>query len=787
MLDTKIAIACALALCITGIAIYAMRPLAKSFGLVDRPGQRKRHQGDIPLIGGLAIFAGLLCGAALLGLADRFTLSLLGSTALIVIVGAIDDSKDLSVRARLLVQSGACVLMMIGSGLYLNDLGNLFGRGPVSLGLLGVPLTVIGVVGLINAFNMLDGIDGLAGSLTLTSIVAIMLFADGIAPSSISLPLLPVLFAAIVPYLFANLGLWRGHKIFMGDAGSMAIGYLLAWSLVYLSQRGGARLDAADALWCVALPVLDTLAVMYRRMRKGLSPFKPDRQHLHYMLLDSGCSPRTALAILVVTATALAAVGYSLRNLPLGVDLAIFAALLIAYTVGLTHGWKFEPRLPNWRPENDTMELEAAHAPGLSLPDAAALPAHARTGLAEDASAVTKLPAAMPAAAAVAAPRKIKTLCVFGTRPEAIKMAPLALMLNADPRFEARVCVTGQHRQMLDQVLSLFDIRPDYDLAIMKPGQDLTDITTAILTGMKKVLAELKPDVVLVHGDTSTTMATTLAAYYQQVPVAHVEAGLRTGNLYSPWPEEANRKLTGALAAMHFAPTDLSMQNLRAEGIAADRISITGNTVIDALKEVVHRIERTDSLREQLSQQFGFLDPKRRMILVTGHRRESFGGGFERICHALRDIALRHPDVDIVYPVHLNPQVREPVNRLLRDIKQIHLIEPLDYLPFVYLMNAAHIILTDSGGIQEEAPSLGKPVLVMRDTTERPEAVAAGTVKLVGTDRQLIADGVSALLSDRSAYEAMSFAHNPYGDGKACERIVEALATIKVEVSQLAA
>nr|WP_277425804.1 UDP-N-acetylglucosamine 2-epimerase (non-hydrolyzing) [Lysobacter enzymogenes] len=381
----------------------------------------------------------------------------------------------------------------------------------------------------------------------------------------------------------------------------------------------------------------------------------------------------------------------------------------------------------------------------------------------------------------------IKTLCVFGTRPEAIKMAPLAKMLAQDPRFDARVCVTGQHRQMLDQVLQLFEIQPDFDLNIMKPKQDLTDVTTAILTGMKTVLAELKPDVVLVHGDTSTTMAATLAAYYQQIPVAHVEAGLRTGNLYSPWPEEANRKLTGALAAIHFAPTELSRGNLREEGIPDERIAITGNTVIDALKDVLVRIERTPELRREIAAKFEFLRDERKVVLVTGHRRESFGGGFERICEALRDTALRHPEIDIVYPVHLNPQVREPVNRVLRGIANVHLIEPLDYLPFVYLMNRAYIILTDSGGIQEEAPSLGKPVLVMRDTTERPEAVAAGTVRLVGTDRELICDGISQLLNDRAAYEAMSFAHNPYGDGLACQRIVAALAQFRREDSLLAA
>src|SRR5690554_1615368 len=370
----------------------------------------------------------------------------------------------------------------------------------------------------------------------------------------------------------------------------------------------------------------------------------------------------------------------------------------------------------------------------------------------------------------------MKVLTVFGTRPEAIKMAPLALQLADDPRFEAKVCVTAQHREMLDQVLGLFELTPDYDLNLMKPGQDLTDVTTGILQGMKGVLADFKPDMVLVHGDTATTFATTLACYYQQIPVGHVEAGLRTGNLYSPWPEEANRKLTGAIAAKHFAPTTLSRQNLLNEGVPASNIIVTGNTVIDALLEVVKKLDTNQPLAEEMSNRFDFLDSDKKLILVTGHRRESFGGGFERICQALANTAQAHPDTQIVYPVHLNPNVQEPVNRLLGNNPNIRLIEPQDYLPFVYLMNRAHIILTDSGGIQEEAPSLGKPVLVMRDTTERPEAVEAGTVKLVGTNVERILSETNTLLSDNVSYQRMSQAHNPYGDGNASARIVETLA-----------
>lgn len=367
----------------------------------------------------------------------------------------------------------------------------------------------------------------------------------------------------------------------------------------------------------------------------------------------------------------------------------------------------------------------------------------------------------------------MKILTVFGTRPEAIKMAPLVKILAAQPGINARVCVTAQHRQMLDSVLELFEITPDYDLNIMKPGQTLSGITTEILNRIEPILAGFKPDLVLVHGDTSTTFCTTMAAFYQQIKVGHVEAGLRTGNIYSPWPEEANRKLTSALAKMHFAPTQQSQDNLVREGISTEEIYVTGNTVIDALLWVKEKLATNSSLNNSLNNTFPFLRLNARLVLITGHRRENFGDGFERICEAILTLAKNFPEVDFVYPVHLNPNVREPVERILQGFINVHLIEPQDYLPFVYLMNRSYIILTDSGGIQEEAPSLGKPVLVMRDTTERPEAVAAGTVKLVGTDGESIINAVTLLLTSQLEYERMSFAHNPYGDGKACERIVD--------------
>lgn len=380
-----------------------------------------------------------------------------------------------------------------------------------------------------------------------------------------------------------------------------------------------------------------------------------------------------------------------------------------------------------------------------------------------------------------------KIMLVFGTRPEAIKMAPLVKEFEKHPeRFETIVCVTGQHRQMLDQVLELFDIKPDYDLNIMKQGQDLYDVTARVLTGMRDVLKEAQPDVVLVHGDTTTSTAAALAAFYQQIPVGHVEAGLRTHNIYSPWPEEMNRQITGRIATYNFAPTPLSRDNLLAEGVASDKITVTGNTVIDALYMVVDKIKNDKSLDSRLAVELrkaGYdvsrLDNGRKLVLITGHRRENFGDGFLSMCRAIKTLTEKYPDVDFVYPMHLNPNVRKPIHEVfgenLTGLGNMFFIEPLEYLSFVYLMEKSNIVLTDSGGIQEEAPGLGKPVLVMRDTTERPEALSAGTVKLVGTDYDKIVNEVSSLLNDSAHYDAMSKAVNPYGDGLACQRIANKL------------
>lgn len=370
-----------------------------------------------------------------------------------------------------------------------------------------------------------------------------------------------------------------------------------------------------------------------------------------------------------------------------------------------------------------------------------------------------------------------KILLVFGTRPEAIKMAPLVKALQKDTEhFETRVCVTAQHRQMLDQVLEVFGITPEYDLNIMAPNQDLYDITAKVLLGLREVLKDFRPDTVLVHGDTTTSMAASLAAFYMQIPVGHVEAGLRTYNMLSPWPEEMNRQVTDRICTYYFAPTEQSKVNLLQENIDAKKIFITGNTVIDALLMAVDIISTTAGVKEKMAkelQEKGYTVGDREYILVTGHRRENFGDGFLHICKAIKELAALHPEMDIVYPVHLNPNVQKPVYELLSGLSNVYLISPLDYLPFIYAMQHSTLLLTDSGGVQEEAPSLGKPVLVMRDTTERPEAVEAGTVKLVGTNAEAIVSNVTALLLDKEMYKRMSETHNPYGDGQACERIID--------------
>jgi len=368
-----------------------------------------------------------------------------------------------------------------------------------------------------------------------------------------------------------------------------------------------------------------------------------------------------------------------------------------------------------------------------------------------------------------------KVLVVFGTRPEAIKMVPVVMALQSrSAEFDVKVCVTAQHREMLDQVLELFEIQPDFDLDLMQPGQTLAGLTARALNGLDEVFANEQPDVVLVHGDTTTSFTASLAAFYRQIPVGHVEAGLRTHNIYSPWPEEFNRKVTGIVGSYHFAPTEKSQQNLLDEKTDPASMIVTGNTVIDALQWVVKKIDSDSELHNAMIEKFSFLHSDKKLILVTGHRRENFGDGFLNICRGIHNIAQRD-DVEIVYPVHLNPNVQKPVKEILSDCDNVHLIDPQDYLPFVYLMSRSYLILTDSGGVQEEAPSLGKPVLVMRDTTERPEAVTAGTVKLVGTDRVLIESSVVALLDDQDEYNRMSFSHNPYGDGLASNRIADFL------------
>ena len=548
----------------TTLFLFFARKVAKKVGLVDKPNFRKRHQGLIPLVGGISVYAGICFTFGIVDYYIPHASLYLACAGVLVFIGALDDRFDISVKIRATIQAAVGIVMMVFGKLYLSSLGYIFGSWEMVLGPFGYFLTLFAVWAAINAFNMVDGIDGLLGGLSCVSFAAIgmILWFDG--QTSLAIWCFAMI-AAILPYIMLNLGiLGRRYKVFMGDAGSTLIGFTVIWILLETTQGKTHPISPVTALWIIAIPLMDMVAIMYRRLRKGMSPFSPDRQHIHHLIMRAGFTSRQAGC--------------------------------------------------------------------------------------------------------------------------------------------------------------------------------------------------------------------------QRIPVGHVEAGLRTGDLYSPWPEEANRTLTGHLAMYHFSPTETSRQNLLRENVADSRIFITGNTVIDALLWVRDQVMSSDTLRSELAANYPFIDPDKKMILVTGHRRESFGRGFEEICQALADIATTHQDIQIVYPVHLNPNVREPVNRILGHVKNVILIDPQEYLPFVWLMNHAWLILTDSGGIQEEAPSLGKPVLVMRDTTERPEAVTAGTVRLVGTDKQRIVEEVTRLLKDENEYQAMSRAHNPYGDGQACSRILEALKNNRISL-----
>lgn len=702
MMDPKLVAASAIALAVTLFAIFSMRPWARRIGLVDKPDGRKRHRGRIPLIGGLCFFLGTLAGLTYLGYFDQFISSLMAGGALLVVAGALDDASDLSVRSRLAIEAGAIMLVIAASGIYVDELG-LWG---MRLGVLGIPFTIVAVIGLINAFNMLDGIDGLAASLAMTSIGAILLFDHAGWSSPGVLLLLQVLFAALIPYLCVNLGWPDGRKIFMGDAGSTLIGFLLAWSLVFLSHGQVERLAPVNVLWCVALPIMDTLAVMYRRMRAGRSPFKPDRQHLHHLVLDAGFSPRAALVLIVAGSGLLMLLGYALRNAPTLLSAAAFIAVLAVHILWVPR-WLERLRLPLWlrAPALPTIAATGPAGPELAL---TAQDWELRSAIELDtgADARTRPP---PESAEVGLALPLKALCVLSAPPDAIQMAPIARELARDDRFEPTVCIAATQEQDADQVLRLFDLQADLTLEVVRPGEDPADITAAALGGMERVLSEVQPDVVLVPGDTSATVPATLAARYHQVPVVCIDVGKNDGS--APHLSDPGRKVARSLAALHVAQSESASRQLLAEGVPPERVLFAGNTAIDTLSAALSRIDDDPALARDLARRHAYLRANSPMLLAL--TRERSAGRFGHAAGALREIASRRPDIDIVCPAGWFERDRKAYGATLA-YPNLHAIGDPDYLTSVYLLKNARLVYA-SDDMRAEAEALGIPFLSAED------------------------------------------------------------------------
>lgn len=761
MPDARLVAAGSVALTVTLVAIFSLRPLAPRVGLVDKPGNRKRHKGKVPLIGGISFFLGLVAGLSYLGILDRFTVSLLVASAVIVLTGMLDDLYDLSVGTRLAIQVGAAAAVIAATGVYIDSAGQLFGAHEFRLHALGIPLTVVAVVGLMNAFNMLDGIDGLAGGLTMVSIVAVLAFTTGTGWQALGvLLLLQVLLVTLVPYLGVNLGWPDGRKIFMGDAGSTVIGFLLAWSLIYLSQRHVGRMAPADVLWCVAIPVMDTLGVMVRRIRIGRSPFKPDRKHLHHLLLDAGYSPRATLVLVVGAGSVLALLGYVLRELPEGLSIAAFAAFVWLYIAKL-------PIVLRW--------LGNARLEQPVVGEAVAAALESETPRALD--AIESLPSPLPSRDHLT---QLRTLCVLGEAQDAIRIAPVASQLCHDDRFDTHVCVTDLGSEEQRRVLELFDLKPDIDLAIASTDADANELTSATLDGLKRLLIELRPDVVLVHGDTPATLAATLAACYLQIPVARLESAAEVMNV-RPASEQIHRRVASALASLHFLPSESTGDELVAAGIPRERIRVTGDTAVETLRTAIERIRADRATELALRDRFAFLRPDSPLLLVT-HREQI--DGFAELGRALRKVARMRPDVDIVYPIAMTPDAQRDTQRLGWRPANVHLVEPLDYLAFAWLMQRAYVVLTGSAEVESEAALLSTPILVLRDAGV---PIDAADPRQLIVDEAAISQGVMALLDDREIHEALRIA---YGNGEAeapSYRIVDALAAVPPRSSALAA
>lgn len=744
MEEAKLVAASAIALAVTLFAIFSLRPIARRLGLVDKPGGRKAHKGRVPLIGGLCFFFGTVVGLAYLGYVDAFVASLLVPCALIVMTGAVDDLNNLSVKSRLVIQASTAWLVIGATGVYLDSAGALFGKESLEIGLLGIPITIVAVIGLVNAFNMMDGIDGLAAGMAMVTIGTILLFAGGGWPALGVLLLLQVLFAALVPYLCVNLGWPDGRKVFMGDAGSTLIGFLMAWSLIYLSNSKVGVLSPVDTLWCIAVPVMDTLAVMQRRVRLGRSPFDPDRSHLHHLLVDAGFTPRIALAMILSLGLGLGALGYMLRDVSETLSLAAWCV---------------------------TLALYMARAPQVITALAALMPQR-------DVDAGARHPTIeswVPPTALEANSGVVRALCVLGTSPDAAQLAPIAEQMAKDARFEARVVIAAPSAEHPERVLELFDVVPDGRVTLSDDSEDDAQVTSAALGGLDRVLHDFHPDIVLVQGGAPTSVATALAATYQNIPVACVEPA---GNA-APHPgQDATRKVIGSLAALHFTPTESVGRALVAEGVPSERVVVTGDPAARTLLTAVDRLHEDDAMQARHTQRFGFLREDAPLLLVLG--REKMGERLEPLARALRRIALRRPDLDVVC---LMPPSRnmDGIDGMLGAFANIHLVAPDEYLDFAYLADAAYLVLATAGDVAAEAAPLGKPVLLLNNAAEPagagPLTSEMPNVRRIDVHEQTISDVVLNLVTDRHAWELLRNPEPARID--ACERIVEALAALR--------
>lgn len=748
MQDPKLVAASAIALAVTLFAIFSLRPVARRLGLVDRPGGRKRHRGAIPLIGGLCFFIGTLVGLSYVGYLDSFVVYLMVGAGLIVAAGVVDDLSDLSVRSRLAIEALAVGLVIAATGFYVDDLGQLLGEQRMRLWLLGVPVTIVAVIGLVNAFNMLDGIDGLAGSMAMVSIAAILLFAQpgGGAPGV--LLLLQILFAAMIPYLCVNLGWPDGRKIFMGDAGSTLIGFVLAWSVIYLSHRSVGRLAPVDALWCVAVPVMDTLAVMYRRIRLGRSPFKPDRQHLHHLLLDAGLTPRAALVAIVAAGTALALVGYALRSAPEAVGLIAFAAVLAAYVLGLPKLLGLVRMLPRAARVSD-----AASAIAIGGDEETREPGRTERDEARPSSA----PALAEAIGAAEGPSALKALCVLATPPDAMKIAPIARELLHDERFEPTVCVAAGPEPQAEQVLDLFDIQPDLRLDLGAPDEG--ELAPDALGGLERVLNEVQPDVVLVPGDTSTALAATMAAYCHHIPVVHIDSAGEAGAM-----EGAERKLARALATLHVTRDESASRELIAEGVPAERVLVAGDLAADGLRAALGLLRDDPALGQQLAARFPFLRDDCPLLLAMPAEEVD-----PVLALALADVARRRPGIDIACAPALADAVRAEARG--RPLGNLHPVALDDYLAQVFLLGAARLVVVGASAPHAELAALGRPVLQVRAGV----ADAGGEGMRSAQSRRALTEQILALLEA----EGRAFDEGVDRGPRASRQLAEALASLR--------